>query len=100
MTKTHGLRHALYQGTTSVVPLRRLFLSSRATRSFAQRTTEWSRDLLFPANMRVIPIVLLLLALCACKVGPNYKRPKLNVPDQYRSAPSSPAACAATSLPR
>jgi len=31
---------------------------------------------------------LLLLALCACKVGPNYKRPTLNVPDQYRSAPS------------
>ncbi len=28
---------------------------------------------------------LLLLALCACKVGPNYSRPSLNVPDQYRS---------------
>jgi outer membrane protein, multidrug efflux system len=30
----------------------------------------------------------LVLALCACKVGPNYKRPALNVPDQFRSAPS------------
>ena len=88
MTRTHGLRQVLYQGTTSVVPLRRLFLSSRATRSFAQRTTEESRDLLFPANVKIVPIALLLLALCACKVGPNYNRPTLNVPDQYRSAPS------------
>ena len=27
---------------------------------------------------------LLLLPLAACKVGPNYKRPVLSVPDQYR----------------
>jgi len=41
-----------------------------------------------PANFfatRILPVALLLLALCACKVGPNYKRPALNVPDQYRS---------------
>ena len=36
-------------------------------------------------SKRVMPAALLLLALCACKVGPNYKRPALNVPDQYRS---------------
>src|SRR5271165_3352986 len=35
-------------------------------------------------SKRVMPAALLLLALCACKVGPNYKRPALNVPDQYR----------------
>ncbi len=29
-------------------------------------------------------VVLLLLSLSACKVGPNYKRPPLTVPDQYR----------------
>jgi multidrug efflux system outer membrane protein len=40
--------------------------------------------------LKIIP--LLLLALCACKVGPNYKRPALNVPDQYRSAPTVPPA--------
>src|SRR5215472_19073814 len=39
-------------------------------------------------NMRTIFAALILLTLCACKVGPNYKRPTLNVPDQYRSAPS------------
>ena len=31
----------------------------------------------------------MLLSLCACKVGPNYKRPPLTVPDQYRGAPDS-----------
>ena len=33
---------------------------------------------------------LLLLALCACKVGPNYKRPDLNVPGDYRGLPPGP----------
>ena len=28
--------------------------------------------------------LMLLLTLCACKVGPNYQRPPLTVPDQYR----------------
>src|SRR5271168_4328090 len=62
-------------------------LSFRATRSSARRTAEESRDLFFPANMKIIPVALLLLALCACKVGPNYSRPTLSVPDQYRNAP-------------
>ena len=72
MTKTHFIK-----------------LSSRATRlSRSCGTTEESRDLLFLPNIKIIAAALLLLALCACKVGPNYKRPALNVPDQYRSAPS------------
>jgi multidrug efflux system outer membrane protein len=28
--------------------------------------------------------ILLVLSVCACKVGPNYKRPTTTVPDQYR----------------
>jgi outer membrane protein, multidrug efflux system len=32
----------------------------------------------------VFMTALLLLPLSACKVGPNYKRPVLSVPDQYR----------------
>ena len=28
--------------------------------------------------------VLLIFSLCACKVGPNYERPKLDVPGDYR----------------
>jgi multidrug efflux system outer membrane protein len=35
-------------------------------------------------------ISLLLLALCGCKVGPNYKRPDLNVPGDYRGLPPGP----------
>jgi outer membrane protein, multidrug efflux system len=38
-------------------------------------------------TMKILTAGLLLLFLCACKVGPNYKRPTLNVPDQYRNAP-------------
>lgn len=33
---------------------------------------------------RISTVVVALLALSACKVGPNYKRPPLTVPDQYR----------------
>jgi predicted small lipoprotein YifL len=35
-------------------------------------------------NVRTFTVIVLLLALCACKVGPNYQRPPLTVPDQYR----------------
>jgi len=35
--------------------------------------------------------LILLLSLSACKVGPNYKRPTLDVPGQYRgTAPDLP----------
>jgi outer membrane protein, multidrug efflux system len=33
---------------------------------------------------RILLPILLLLLPCACKLGPNYKRPALSVPDQYR----------------
>jgi multidrug efflux system outer membrane protein len=39
-------------------------------------------------NKKTFTVAFLLLGLCACKVGPNYRRPTLNVPDQYRSAPT------------
>ena len=40
--------------------------------------------------MRTIIALVLLLTLCACKVGPNYKRPAVAIPDQYRGlAPSA-----------
>jgi multidrug efflux system outer membrane protein len=31
--------------------------------------------------------IILLLTLCACTVGPKYRRPAVTVPDQYRGAP-------------
>jgi multidrug efflux system outer membrane protein len=42
---------------------------------------------------RVLTAAALLLTLSGCKVGPNYKRPALDVPGQYRGvAPGLPAA--------
>ena len=39
-------------------------------------------------GMRKSAVILLVLTLSGCKLGPNYKRPPLTVPDQYRgSAP-------------
>ena len=35
-------------------------------------------------SMRRYAAFVLLLALCACKVGPNYQRPPLSVPGEYR----------------
>ena len=35
-------------------------------------------------NMKTSSVFVLLLALCGCKVGPNYKRPTLSVPGDYR----------------
>src|ERR1700744_4355849 len=35
-------------------------------------------------NVKTATVIVLLLSLCACKVGPNYKRPPLDVPDKYR----------------
>ncbi len=35
-------------------------------------------------SMRTYAVFVLLLALCGCKVGPNYKRPTVTVPGQYR----------------
>jgi multidrug efflux system outer membrane protein len=48
-------------------------------------------------SIGVLFITLSLLSTAACTVGPNYKRPVVNVPDGYRSAPSaggSPASVA------
>jgi len=38
-------------------------------------------------SLKISVASLVVLSLCACKVGPNYKRPALSVPDQYRNAP-------------
>ena len=39
-------------------------------------------------GLRTSAAVLLLLTLSGCKLGPNYKRPALDVPGQYRGAPN------------
>jgi outer membrane protein, multidrug efflux system len=41
---------------------------------------------------RIITAAALLLALSGCKVGPNYKRPALDVPGQYRGVAPGLAA--------
>ncbi len=35
-------------------------------------------------RLKTLAAVLTALSLCACKVGPNYERPKLDVPGDYR----------------
>src|SRR6516165_2049124 len=45
---------------------------------------------------RSLAASVLLLTFCACKVGPNYQRPAVTLPDQYRGlAPSAPAQASA-----
>jgi outer membrane protein, multidrug efflux system len=44
------------------------------------------------AKWKICAVVLLLaLTLCGCTVGPNYKRPDLTVPVQYRGTPAGQA---------
>ena len=35
-------------------------------------------------KVKLVTAVVLLFSLAGCKVGPNYKRPPLDVPGQYR----------------
>jgi outer membrane protein, multidrug efflux system len=48
-----------------------------------------------------VPAALVLLALTAagCTVGPNYERPKLEPPAQYRDVPTAPAPASVADLP-
>ncbi len=39
-------------------------------------------------KLKAAAAFLVLLVVCGCKVGPNYKRPATTVPDQYRGAPT------------
>lgn len=38
----------------------------------------------FLGHARLVPVTVLLFGLAACTVGPNYKRPSVNVPVTYR----------------
>ena len=42
---------------------------------------------------KLIPFLFLILFTTACAVGPNYRRPKVDVPGEYRGA-AEPNACA------
>jgi uncharacterized lipoprotein len=41
-------------------------------------------------KLAFLPVVI--VALAGCAVGPNYKRPAVSVPTDYRAATPSPAA--------
>jgi multidrug efflux system outer membrane protein len=44
---------------------------------------------------RTLSAIMLLLSVCGCKVGPNYQRPTVDVPGQYRGlAPTLPPQAA------
>ena len=48
-------------------------------------------------RLRTSTGIVLLLSLCGCKVGPNYKRPTVDVPAQYRGiAPDLPQQASGT----
>ena len=42
-------------------------------------------------SWRQFAAIVALLSLCGCTVGPNYKRPSLDVPGQYRGLPPDPS---------
>src|SRR5215468_3776576 len=66
----------------------RVFRSAERTRQL----TSLNRIPWRPTNMKK-PIVLLTLMffVCGCTVGPDYKRPKVDVPGAYRGAPEETA---------
>ncbi len=37
-------------------------------------------------KIKAAAVTMLMLSVCACKLGPNYKRPIVATPDQYRGA--------------
>jgi multidrug efflux system outer membrane protein len=41
-------------------------------------------------KLKIFAVVLVLLSLGGCKVGPNYKRPAVTVPTEYRGASTTP----------
>ncbi len=43
-------------------------------------------------RLKFLIAVVVVLVVSACKVGPNYKRPAVAVPDQYRGAPTLQAS--------
>jgi multidrug efflux system outer membrane protein len=47
-------------------------------------------------SARLFATPALLLSLCSCKVGPNYSRPQLMLPDQYRGLAPAAGAQAST----
>ncbi len=59
-------------------------------------------------RLKTIVAIMAALFLCACKVGPNYERPKLDVPGDYRGVapeaqqqpPTEPLPANATSSPQ
>jgi multidrug efflux system outer membrane protein len=55
-------------------------------------------------NLKTIAALGIALTLCACKVGPNYQRPPLDVPGDYRGVapeaqPSTPTPAETTPMP-
>ena len=55
-------------------------------------------------RLRILSALGITLSLCACKVGPNYQRPTLDVPGDYRGVapeaqPSTPNPAETTPLP-
>src|SRR5262245_18208290 len=61
--------------------------------------TEMARRRSVPSASLVFLALLLSLLLSACKVGPNYTRPQLNPPPQYRFAADQTEATSLADAP-
>lgn len=48
----------------------------------------------FPMQWRMVAVVLAVMASTSCAVGPNYTRPAVDVPPQFRNAPDTQASAA------
>src|ERR1700758_1686816 len=68
----------------------------RRRHHMGRRSPAWRKERAM-TSMKTWAVFVLLLALGACKLGPNYQRPAVDVPGDYRgvapeAAPSKTAA--------
>ncbi len=96
--------NALCQGTTSVVPISRLFLPSRAGFSPREPALSLPKGIccfrVFQWPTKLAGAILAAGLLAGCSVGPNYKRPPAPAPDAYKTQPPWRVAAPKDSLPK
>jgi len=75
---------------------RRQLRSAVLSHSKALRASSWQRGISFLTVSWCFPVLLLLLLVPGCTVGPNYQHPKTDIPGSYRGAPAAAAGAASS----